>query len=108
MHAIRIDESKRISLEELSPRPPKSLEKGDAENELAGLEEELGQLQELMWGARQHGVLVVLQGRDTAGKDGAIKRVVGALNPRGVQVTSFGVPTQEELEHDFLWRVHKH
>jgi PPK2 family polyphosphate:nucleotide phosphotransferase len=53
-------------------------------------------------------VLVVLQGRDTAGKDGTIKRVVGALNPRGVNVMSFGVPTQEELEHDFLWRIHRH
>jgi PPK2 family polyphosphate:nucleotide phosphotransferase len=61
-----------------------------------------------MWGARQHGALIVLQGRDTAGKDGTIKRVAGALNPRGIQVVSFGVPTEEELQHDFLWRVHKH
>jgi PPK2 family polyphosphate:nucleotide phosphotransferase len=53
-------------------------------------------------------VLVVLQGRDTAGKDGAIKHVAGYLNPRGVHVTSFGVPTEEEREHDFLWRVHRH
>ena len=97
MHAIRIDESKRISLEELSTRPPKSLDKNDANKELALLEEELGELQELMWGARTHAVLVVLQGRDTAGKDGTIKRVAGALNPRGVQVASFGVPTEEEL-----------
>jgi PPK2 family polyphosphate:nucleotide phosphotransferase len=108
MHATRIDESKRISLEELSTHPPRSLDKDDANKELAVLEEELGELQELMWGARQHGVLVVLQGRDTAGKDGTIKRVVGALNPRGVQVTSFGVPTEEELQHDFLWRIHRH
>ena len=53
-------------------------------------------------------VLVVLQGRDGAGKDGAIKHVVGSLNPRGVSVVSFGVPTAEEREHDFLWRVHRH
>jgi PPK2 family polyphosphate:nucleotide phosphotransferase len=51
---------------------------------------------------------VVLQGMDAAGKDGAIKHVVGALNPRGVHVVSFGVPTPEEREHDFLWRVHRH
>jgi PPK2 family polyphosphate:nucleotide phosphotransferase len=50
---------------------------------------------------------MVLQGRDAAGKDGAVKHVVGALNPRGVGVTSFGVPTQLELRHDFLWRVHQ-
>jgi PPK2 family polyphosphate:nucleotide phosphotransferase len=50
----------------------------------------------------------VLQGRDSAGKDGTIKHVVGCLNPRGVNVVSFGVPTAEEREHDFLWRVHRH
>src|SRR5205823_11973704 len=50
---------------------------------------------------------MVLQGRDAAGKDGTIKHVVGALNPRGVSVTSFGVPSTEERQHDFLWRVHK-
>lgn len=108
MHAILVDKSKRISLDDISTEPPKSLDKDDANRELAELEEELSELQELMWGARQQGVLVVLQGRDTAGKDGTIKRVVGALNPRGVHVASFGVPTEEELQHDFLWRIHKH
>jgi PPK2 family polyphosphate:nucleotide phosphotransferase len=108
LHAFRLDHSERISLDELSTEPPKSLEKDEASRELEKLEEELSELQELMWGAREHGVLIVLQGRDTAGKDGTIKRVAGALNPRGVQVTSFGVPTEEELQHDFLWRIHKH
>ena len=61
-----------------------------------------------MFGAKVNSVLVVLQGRDSAGKDGAIKHVVGCLNPRGVNVVSFGVPTAEEREHDFLWRVHRH
>ncbi|HEX4339672.1 MAG TPA: PPK2 family polyphosphate kinase [Polyangiaceae bacterium] len=107
-HAIRVEPGKRVSLDDISTRPPKDIDRDDANAELAELEEELGELQELMWGARQHGVLVVLQGRDTAGKDGAIKRVVGSLNPRGVQVVSFGPPTEEELQHDFLWRVHKH
>jgi PPK2 family polyphosphate:nucleotide phosphotransferase len=109
MHAIRIDQkNQRISLDDIGTRPPKSMDRDRADKELAELEQELGELQELMWGARQHGVLVVLQGRDTAGKDGSIKRVVGALNPRGVQVVSFGTPTDEEVEHDFLWRVHRH
>ena len=108
MHAIRIDKGKKVSLDEISTRPPKDVEKDKAGVELSELEEELGELQELMWGARQNGVLVVLQGRDTAGKDGAIKRVVGALNPRGVQAVSFGAPTEEELQHDFLWRIHQH
>jgi PPK2 family polyphosphate:nucleotide phosphotransferase len=61
-----------------------------------------------MWGSKVSAVMVVLQGRDSAGKDGAIKNVVGFLNPRGVHVASFGVPTLEERQHDFLWRVHKH
>jgi polyphosphate kinase 2 (PPK2 family) len=45
---------------------------------------------------------------DTAGKDGAIKNVEGFLNPRGISVVSFGVPTREKIEHDFLWRIHNH
>jgi PPK2 family polyphosphate:nucleotide phosphotransferase len=81
--------------------------KSDAKDRFEELNEELFGLQDLLWGARTHSVLMVLQGRDAAGKDGAVKHVVGALNPRGVSVTSFGVPTQEELRHDFLWRVHK-
>src|SRR5260370_35961715 len=105
MHAIRIDEERRVSLDEISTRPPKQLDRDRANEELAELEEELGELQELMWGARQNGVLVVLQGRDTAGKDGAIKRVAGSLNPRGVQVVSFGKPTEEQLQHDFQCRM---
>jgi PPK2 family polyphosphate:nucleotide phosphotransferase len=108
MHAIRIDPGSKVSLDDVSTRPPKSLDRDDANKELAEIEEELGELQELMWGAREQGCLVVLQGRDTAGKDGAIKRVAGALNPRGVQVVSFGPPTEEELQHDFLWRIHRH
>ena len=72
------------------------------------LGEELFELQDAMFGAKLNSVLVVLQGRDGAGKDGTIKHVVGCLNPRGVAVTSFGVPTEEERGHDFLWRVHRH
>ena len=61
-----------------------------------------------MFGAKVNSVMVVLQGRDSAGKDGAIKHVAGCLNPRGMNVVSFSVPTAEEREHDFLWRVHRH
>ena len=79
-----------------------------AEPRLAALGEELFELQDQMWASKANSVLVVLQGRDTAGKDGTIKHVAGYLNPRGVNVVSFGVPTAEEREHDFLWRVHRH
>jgi PPK2 family polyphosphate:nucleotide phosphotransferase len=67
----------------------------------------LNELQELLRASDQRALLIVLQGMDTAGKDGVIKHVVGAFNPQGCQVTSFKVPTEQELAHDFLWRVHK-
>jgi PPK2 family polyphosphate:nucleotide phosphotransferase len=96
-----------VKLDALATDPPKRISRQDAEQHFAELGEELFNLQDLLWGARSHSVLVVLQGLDSAGKDGAIKHVVGCLNPRGVHVTSFGPPTREETEHDFLWRVHK-
>ncbi len=102
-----VDADKKVRLAELSAEPPKEASREEAQRQLGELGEELFELQELMWGARTHSVLIVLQGMDTAGKDGAIKHVAGYLNPRGVSVYSFGVPTREELEHDFLWRVHR-
>jgi len=99
---------KRVRLDEISAEPPKGMTRAKAEERFAELGKELFDLQDRLWGAKTRSVMVVLQGRDSAGKDGAIKHVVGFLNPRGVIVSSFGVPTEEEREHDFLWRVHKH
>jgi PPK2 family polyphosphate:nucleotide phosphotransferase len=99
---------KRVRLDDLSAGPPKGMTRDRAEKRFAELGEELFDLQDALFGSKVHSVLIVLQGRDAAGKDGSIKHVVGCLNPRGVTVTSFGVPTSEELEHDFLWRVHRH
>lgn len=67
----------------------------------------LAELQEMLYAQGKKALLIVLQGMDTAGKDGTIKHVMGAFNPQGVQVCSFKVPTPEELAHDYLWRVHK-
>jgi PPK2 family polyphosphate:nucleotide phosphotransferase len=64
-------------------------------------------LQEVMWAEGQHALLIVLQALDAGGKDGTIKHVMSGVNPQGCQVTSFKVPTEEELAHDYLWRVHK-
>jgi len=109
MSATRFDEpGRKVRLADIPTDPPKKTTKEDANARFGKLNAELFELQELMWGAKTHSVLVVLQGRDAAGKDGAIKHVVGALNPRGVLVTSFGVPTAEERQHDFLWRIHRH
>lgn len=101
------DADKKVHLAELSTEPPKDVTRESAGLLFSQFGTELFELQDLLWGARTHSVLIVLQGMDGAGKDGAIKHVAGYLNPRGVSVASFGVPTREELEHDFLWRVHQ-
>jgi PPK2 family polyphosphate:nucleotide phosphotransferase len=99
---------KKVRLKDISEEPPKDMTRDKAEQRFEALGRELFNLQDAMFGAKVNSVMVVLQGRDGAGKDGTIKHVVGCLNPRGVSVTSFGVPTTEERRHDFLWRVHRH
>jgi PPK2 family polyphosphate:nucleotide phosphotransferase len=99
---------RKVHLDDLSADPPRGMTREKAEKRFASLGKALFDLQDAMFGAKVHGVLVVLQGRDGAGKDGTIKHVVGCLNPRGVSIASFGVPTEEERQHDFLWRVHRH
>lgn len=84
--------------------------KGGKEEGLAKLEKlngKLESLQELLFAEHKYKVLIVLQAMDTGGKDGAIRRVFDRVNPAGVRVASFKAPTAEELDHDFLWRVHK-
>jgi PPK2 family polyphosphate:nucleotide phosphotransferase len=98
----------KVRLERISPDPPRGVTKEKARERFERLGEELFVLQDALWGAKVNSVLLVLQGRDSAGKDGAIKHVAGCLNPRGINVVSFGVPTPEERAHDFLWRVHRH
>ncbi len=82
-------------------------DKQDAEEQIEQNLERLNALQEMLYAQGEHALLVVLQAMDAGGKDGTIKHVAGAFNPQGVQVTSFKAPTEEELAHDFLWRVHK-
>jgi PPK2 family polyphosphate:nucleotide phosphotransferase len=78
-----------------------------AEAELATDSDRLATLQEQLYAMRERSLLLVLQGLDTSGKDGTIKHVVGAVNPVGVRITSFGVPTKVERKHHFLWRIRK-
>ena len=66
----------------------------------------LVKLQEVLYADQQRAVLIVLQGMDTAGKDGTISHIFSGINPQGCQVTSFKVPTALESRHDFLWRCH--
>jgi len=70
------------------------------------LQDELQYLQKLLYAQNKHRILVVMQAMDTGGKDGCIKHVFSRIDPQGIHVRSFKKPSEEELAHDFLWRVH--
>ena len=96
-----------LALSDRDANAPHALrEKSAVKKALSDEVKELGTLQDRLFADKRHAVLVVLQGRDASGKDGAIKNVFDGCNPQGVRVASFGVPTSLELSHDFLWRVH--
>ena len=98
-----------LALSDRDANAPHALrDKSAVKKALSDEVKELGGLQDRLFADKRHAVLVVLQGRDASGKDGAIKNVFDGCNPQGVHVTSFGVPTPHELAHDFLWRVHMH
>lgn len=81
--------------------------KQEALQEIAELNKKLEDLQTLLYAEHKHKILVVLQAMDTGGKDGVIRHVFNGVNPQGTRVANFKEPTTEELDHDFLWRVHK-
>jgi PPK2 family polyphosphate:nucleotide phosphotransferase len=97
-----------IKLSEISTRAPEDSDKQKIKSKTEKILEELDELQNLLYAECKHSVLVVIQGMDASGKDGTIKHVFGHLNPQGVMVQSFKVPTALELSHDFLWRIHQH
>lgn len=97
----------KVKLADMPTRAPEDLDKKITKEKTAKILEELDELQNLLYASSQHALLIILQGMDASGKDGVIRNVFGSLNPQGVHVTSFKVPTEEELSHDFLWRVHK-
>ena len=104
--AIRVRSSFRLARVRPDDTPGFRGTKVDGEAELDRLTGRLEGLQERLYADHHHAVLIVLQGMDTAGKDGTIRRVFRGVNPQGVRVASFKAPTPEELDHDFLWRVH--
>lgn len=69
--------------------------------------EEMSELQRMLYAADRHAVLLIFQAMDAAGKDGAIRHVMSGINPQGCQVFSFKQPSEEELDHDFLWRTNR-
>jgi PPK2 family polyphosphate:nucleotide phosphotransferase len=109
MKEYRINPGQKIHLKEWDPNDTSGFD-GKKEDALENLKEStkrLDELQELLYAEHKHKLLIVLQAMDTGGKDGTIRRVFEGVNPQGVRVASFKVPTSEELDHDFLWRVHK-
>jgi PPK2 family polyphosphate:nucleotide phosphotransferase len=105
-YAQKITGEGPIRLRDFDPEFAAGLTREAGEAALDGLRDELTRLQELLYAASDHSVLIVLQGRDTSGKDGTIKTVMGPLNSLGCNVASFKVPTEKERARDFLWRVH--
>jgi PPK2 family polyphosphate:nucleotide phosphotransferase len=106
MYAHRVKPGEKVQLADHNPATTHGVSHGDAEQQLAELNRQLTDLQEMQYAAAHNGVLIVLQGLDTAGKDGTIRHVMAQFNPAGCRVESFKVPTPVEAAHDFLWRAH--
>ncbi len=104
---LRVDPSRPVHLDRVDPGDTHGWEKEAAKAATEEILPELTELQDRLWAEGTQAVLVVLQGIDAAGKDGTIRKVMTAFNPQGCPVTSFKVPSAEELDHDFLWRVHR-
>ncbi len=103
--ALRFDPDAKRRLADYDPAGRCGFsDKDDAEEKLQADIASLGTLQDMLSAQKRYGILIVFQGIDTAGKDGAVKHVIGGVNPQGVSVTSFREPTTEELLHDYLWR----
>lgn len=104
---ILTEPGREIRLADIDPRETAGYSKSDSAEKIQRLREKLAELQEALYAEHHRSVLVVVQGMDTSGKDGAIKSLCLGLDPNGVQLTNFKYPTAEERDHDFLWRVHK-
>jgi PPK2 family polyphosphate:nucleotide phosphotransferase len=105
---LRVASDRDFDLEAVDPggTPGYEGDRDAADAELELLRDELAEFQERLWAERKQSLLIVLQAMDAGGKDGVIRNVFTAMNPQGTRVTGFGVPTEEELSHDFLWRIH--
>jgi PPK2 family polyphosphate:nucleotide phosphotransferase len=103
-----VPHGKKVSLAKYDPDDTLGCEKGrKTKASLAKALERLDSLQYLLYAEHKRALLIVLQGVDTAGKDGTIRHVMSGVSPQGCRVTSFKVPSAEELSHDFLWRIHR-
>jgi PPK2 family polyphosphate:nucleotide phosphotransferase len=96
-----------IRLKDFDPDFHEALDKEETREKTLKLTQRIGELQELLHADADQALLIILQGMDTSGKDGAAKRVLEFVNPAGVETANFKSPSSEELAHDYLWRVHK-
>jgi len=97
-----------INLSKIDTGAPKGFTKKSCVKKREKLSREIGELQHAMYAEHKHSLLVVFQGMDASGKDGATKKVFRFASPTGVWARPFKKPTDEEFDHDFLWRVHMH
>jgi PPK2 family polyphosphate:nucleotide phosphotransferase len=107
----RVTKGKKFRLKDVDPGDTQDLKSEDkprAKEALQNGVELLAELQDMLYAQDRWSVLLIFQAMDAAGKDGTIKHVMSGVNPQGCQVSSFKVPTSEELDHDYLWRCQKH
>ena len=95
-----------IRLADFDPAPKGSIGRDEADRETRANVEAISPLAERLYAENRRALLLILQGMDAAGKDGTIRSVMHGVNPQSCQVVPFKEPTSEELEHDFLWRIH--
>lgn len=96
-----------IKLSEISTKAPEGFKKKDTKKKTEKMAERIGDLLEMMQAGKKHNILIVFQGMDSSGKDGASHNVFKYCSPTAIHAYSFKKPTDEEFAHDFLWRVHK-
>jgi PPK2 family polyphosphate:nucleotide phosphotransferase len=108
MKRYRVEPGSNVNLEDWDPNDKGDFEGGkkDGKEALKELAPRLLEQQELLFAGGKNRLLIILQGIDTAGKDGTISHVFEDVNPQGVRVASFKAPTPIELAHDYLWRIH--
>lgn len=102
----RLEAERGIDLKQLNPKDTGGLAKENAEERTSVLQKRLSELQEKLFAEKKRGLLIILQGMDCSGKDSTIKHLSAHIHPQGFKAVSFKKPTAEEMEHDFLWRVH--
>jgi PPK2 family polyphosphate:nucleotide phosphotransferase len=109
MHKYRVRPDQKVDLDQYDPDDTRLLPGGKAEakKKNTAIQDRLDELQELLYANHDRKLLVVLQGMDTSGKDGTIRHVMDGFNASGTRVASFRKPTSEDLDRDYLWRVHR-